>query len=332
MHISYKNRSVILPAERFYFGKHAIYNKGASGIKTLDCSACTHVSFDYEAVECSHSYAFGEPSHIPLTIILPKKRTGSVFFENCIHVVYDDGTAWEGAFLPVSRKNGVTEYRLKLPALLSYSCTLTDEKVRLYGMNAWLDFEKNAVCSRTLSEITFGELHGRDRLFHQGCENLHHVVWKQKCCTDGKNAIESFEVYLPSRTLSGRFANDAFLSAFFGRYIQRNDTWELFDSGKIDRVFMYHEAKKKHYTHSEMMHLVNHERKKWRRMVPALTQKERIVIAVDVLRSTPSLFPKREMYDTYLRNHLRYALKISDTLPDDYAVFLKEYAQNQARL
>ena len=56
------------------------------------------------------------------------------------------------------------------------------------------------------------------------------------------------------------------------------------------------------------------------------------MIAVDVLRSTPSLFPKREMYDTYLRNHLRYALIISDTLPDDYAVFLKEYAQNQARL
>ena len=56
------------------------------------------------------------------------------------------------------------------------------------------------------------------------------------------------------------------------------------------------------------------------------------MIAVDVLRRTPSLFPKRELYDTYLRNHLRYALKISDTLPDDDAVFLKEYAQNQARL
>ena len=63
-----------------------------------------------------------------------------------------------------------------------------------------------------------------------------------------------------------------------------------------------------------------------------LTQKERIVIAVDVLRRTPSLFPKRELYDTYLRNHLRYASKISDALPDDDAVFLKEYAQNQARL
>ena len=63
-----------------------------------------------------------------------------------------------------------------------------------------------------------------------------------------------------------------------------------------------------------------------------LPQRKRIAIAVDVLRSTPSLFPKREMYDTYLRNHLRYALIISDTLPEDYAVFLKEHAQNQARL
>ena len=303
MQISHKNRSVILPAERFYFGRHAIYNKGAVGVKSLDCSACTHVSFDYEAVQCNHSFAFGEPSHIPLTIILPKKRTGSVYFENCIHVRYNDGTEWEGVFLPVSRQNGVTEYKLKLPALLSYSCTLTDEKVRLSGMNAWLDFEPNAVCSRTMSEITFGELRGRDRLFHRGCENLHHVIWKQKCCTDGKTAIESFEVYLPSGKLIGSYAHDVFLSAFFGQYIQRNDTWELFDSEKIDRIFMQ-----------------------------PYSQKEKIVMAVDVLRSTPSLFPKREMYNTYLRNHLRYALKISDTLPEDYAVFLKEYAQKQARL
>ena len=303
MQISHKNRSVILPAEHFYFGRHAIYNKGAVGVKTLDCSACTHVSFDYEAVQCNHSFAFGEPSHIPLTIILPKKRTGSVYFENCIHVRYNDGTEWEGVFLPVSRQNGVTEYRLKLPALLSYSCTLTDEKVRLSGMNAWLDFEPNAVCSRTMSEITFGELRGRDRLFHRGCENLHHVIWKQKCGTEGKTALKSFEVYLPSGKLIGSYAHDEFLSAFFGRYIQCNDTWALFDSGKYDRVFMR-----------------------------PLPQKEKIVIAVDVLRSTPSLFPKRKMYDTYLRNHLRYALIISASLPDDYAVFLKVYAQNQARL
>ncbi|MBP0975827.1 MAG: hypothetical protein J6P20_07170, partial [Oscillospiraceae bacterium] len=97
--------------------------------------------------------------------------------------------------------------------------------------------------------------------------------------------------------------HEVFLSAFFGRYIQCNDTWALFDSEKIDRIFMQ-----------------------------PYSQKEKIVMAVDVLRSTPSLFPKREMYDTYLRNHLRYALKISDTLPEDYAVFLKVYAQNQARL
>ena len=82
------------------------------------------------------------------------------------------------------------------------------------------------------------------------------------------------------------------------------------------------------FTHREW----NNERKSYLRILSVLTQKERIVIAVDVLRRTPSLFPKRELYDTYLRNHLRYALKISDALPDDDAVFLKEYAQNQARL
>ena len=112
-------------------------------------------------------------------------------------------------------------------------------------MNAWLDFEPNAVCSRTMSEITFGELRGRDRLFHRGCENLHHVIWKQKCSTDGKTAINTFEVYIPSGKLIGSYTHDKFLSAFFGRYIQRNDTWELFDSGKYDRVFMQPYTQKK---------------------------------------------------------------------------------------
>ena len=49
------------------------------------------------------------------------------------------------------------------------------------------------------------------------------------------------------------------------------------------------------------------------------------MIAAAVLRSSPALFPNREMYANYLRTHKRYATLLSDKLPNEYAVFLKNY-------
>ena len=54
-------------------------------------------------------------------------------------------------------------------------------------------------------------------------------------------------------------------------------------------------------------------------------QRTRIVLAVDVMWSTPSLFPDREIYRKYLDNHRKYALIICDELPEDYSAFLHAY-------
>ena len=51
-------------------------------------------------------------------------------------------------------------------------------------------------------------------------------------------------------------------------------------------------------------------------------QRTRIVLAVDVMRSTPSLFPDREMYRKFLNNHRKYVRIICDGLPEDYSAFL----------
>jgi len=54
-------------------------------------------------------------------------------------------------------------------------------------------------------------------------------------------------------------------------------------------------------------------------------QRTKIVLAADVMRSTPALFPDREMYRKYLDNHRKYALILCDELPEDYSAFLRAY-------
>lgn len=54
-------------------------------------------------------------------------------------------------------------------------------------------------------------------------------------------------------------------------------------------------------------------------------QRTKIVLAADVMRSTPTLFPDREMYRKYLDNHMKYALILCDELPEDYSAFLRAY-------
>ena len=54
-------------------------------------------------------------------------------------------------------------------------------------------------------------------------------------------------------------------------------------------------------------------------------QKQRILLAADVMRSTDSLFPNQSHYARYLRTHQRYAMLLCRDLPDEYAAFLRRF-------
>ncbi len=56
-----------------------------------------------------------------------------------------------------------------------------------------------------------------------------------------------------------------------------------------------------------------------------LSQKQKILIAVDVMRSSNYLFKSKEMYTKYLQTHKRYANLICDSLPKEYSDFLHDY-------
>ena len=59
--------------------------------------------------------------------------------------------------------------------------------------------------------------------------------------------------------------------------------------------------------------------------IPVLKLRQKILLAADVLRSTPELFPKREMYRKYLLTHKRYALTLCKSLPQEYSAFLRDF-------
>lgn len=112
------------------------------------------------------------------------------------------------------------------------------------------------------------------------------------CCTNLR-CVEwgGNKVYLPSEVIE-MFWQEDLLKAFTCK-----NGKDIFDSTQFAQVFS------------------------WRFQ----NQRTRIVLAVDVMWSTPSLFPDREIYRKYLDNHRKYALIICDELPEDYSAFLHAY-------
>ncbi len=105
-------------------------------------------------------------------------------------------------------------------------------------------------------------------------------------------------VYIPSCEMINKETHCRLLKAFSGRNI--NGLFHFFDDSIIDDVFRDYR----------------------------LSQMSRIFLAVDVLRSTGSLFGNRDMYVKYLKNHRHYAEIIYSRIPEkwhEYSDFLKKF-------
>ena len=164
-------------------------------------------------------------------------------------------------------------------------------------------------------------------LFHPCCERLHHVQWEQQSFRENASYRELLEVYLPSREQIGFWQHRYLLNAFTGTFIQSNRTFQFFNCRPFDRLFSVQDTRQHHYTNEELTHVINYHKRNWRDQMPRMRQKHKIMLAADVLRSSPVLFPNRAMYAEYLRTHKRYALLICDTLPDEYTAFLLDFYQ-----
>ena len=134
--------------------------------------------------------------------------------------------------------------------------------------------------------------------------------------TDPKSA----NLYIPSSETIGVNIHWALLKAFSasdGKYVFRSDLIDCTFTNQHRIPGSWLEAYKRSLAEDKSGDLYDR--------LPQLTQKERIILAIDVLRSTPSLFPNREMYHKYLLNHKKYALIVCDDLPQEYAEFLHDF-------
>lgn len=277
--------NVKLPEGKARLENHSLLS-GYRNIDTLDFSRCSEIHTDLEAFQLNYNYNGMVYNTINCRIIVPQGTTGS-YFPGSVNVTYPNGRKYDGFCLTVSRSEDSITLRKNTEFLPAYSICCKEKEVIIHT-HKWTYFEQHAVCSRDIEHISFSYLHrGEGELFAPCCESLHHVEWNETAA------------FIPSSKLIGKPIHEKLLKAFVGRNI--GGIVYVFDGSMIDRVFFDYDS------------------------TPGISQKKRILIAVDVLRSTSSLFKNRESYNRYLQTHKRYALILCKSLPQEYADFLKKF-------
>jgi len=309
-----------LPACKAYFGSNAVPDERNS-VRLLDCSQCLSVSFAAQTIAFQSSTFSNTIKRNALSVILPPKHTDTIF-PGCVDVRYPDGKKYD--FFEINLEESPNICCWFLP---SFAYRRSDQSVSFKKCRSmWMEFQPNAICSDTLVYASFGRIQGEGQLFHPVCSSLHYVEWEQLGKSRDQN--ESFHVYLPGRSEIEHYRQEYLLKAFRSRSKTDKLHPDFFDSSVFDRIFRWHNTKTHCYTHEEYLHMVNSEHKKYRRennKPPHMNQRQKILLALDVLRSTEALFPNRAMYETYLQNHLRYARAIADELPEEYRNLLTKY-------
>jgi len=315
-------KTLVLPEKQFHFGKKSFPNQWNAFTK-LDCSLCTAVWISDEALEHGPAYS----RRTTPEIILPNGRAQNVFLPRSVDVHFADGKKPEPMYKEVRRSEYQTEYWMQAYRMPPFSFDLPDKNVKLLSRDGrWISYQEKAVCSPTLETLSSDELRGTGKLF-TNCPRLRCVRWERKVYTGNQTKTERYEVRMPDAEQIGHIQHIYLLEAFCGWFDRGKKEYHLFSSKRFDSLFCAHDTRRHRFTHEEWMAHINSRTKDRKPDLPRLRQRHKIMLAADVLRSTPTLFPKREMYAEYLRTHKRYALLLCDTLPEDYAAFLQGYYQ-----
>ncbi len=225
-------------------------------------------------------------------LFLPESKT-IPFFPEKVHAYYSDGRTYPEYFSVVTPNDDEKIFTVNGKFLPSYSVQNCRKITHIRTEQNALKFSPEAIQSDILEKIYLPAIYGTGKLFSVRCHSLHRVEWNGNY------------VYLPTWKLISARTHEELLSAFSGKSV--NGTYQFFDSGKFEEVFTR--------TPPEQLH-----------------QKEKILLAIDILRSTEELFPNREIYACYLRNHFRYAEIVCKALPEkwhEYAEFLRNFHQSE---
>ncbi|MDO5150670.1 MAG: leucine-rich repeat domain-containing protein [Oscillospiraceae bacterium] len=254
---------------------------------TLDFSECTKVSAHIKAFELSDRWYDGKLSSGCVMEVIVPQETKCEYFPDCIDVKYPNKKKYDGFISVESRDNDKTVLRIHGNILPAYSVVFHEKSLEI-RTDRWTKYEKYAICSKELESISFDNLlNGTDELFAPCCHNLHRVEMSNRC------------VFIPSSDIISERLHTELMKAFTERNLNGKLCW--FDSSVVDNIFSGNSIKSR------------------------ISQKRKIIIACDVLRSTAGVFENSSMYEKYLQTHRRYALILCVTLPDEYTDFLRNF-------
>ena len=221
-----------------------------------------------------------------------------IYFPDFVNAKYADGTKYKGIFDVISDDDGTEIIQINSDKLPAFSLNNFQTKSLLLMSDKPVRFYENAVSGWNLQSFSIDRLYGEGRLFRNSCYNLHKVKFNGKF------------VYIPCEGFHSA-AHRQLLNAFSGRI--KKGRYEFFDSGIFKQIFCenidsysncFYWSRKKHIQ---------------------LSRKNKIMLAVDVLRSSAELFPDRDFYENYLHTKQDYAEKICNKLPKEYSDFLIEF-------
>lgn len=282
---------VVFSGGNVFLGKNSVAH-GCS----IDFSHCENICINTEAFRCKRNEYGGLMIMPNCRVILPVGER-CAYIPDFVNAVYPDGTPYKSIF----EENGNDTVFVHGPDLPSFSLRKNRKELNVKAKSLY--FSNYAVASPMLESFSICYILGKGELFSPCCRYLHKVKWieyKENCA------------YIPSAELIDERAHRELLKAFSTYKKDYKD--EFFDSRVIDRVFT--EPISDDSTHY------------LRRKPYELSQKEKILLAADVLRSPKYLFKNWDMYVEYLKTHKRYALIVCSKLPDkwkEYKDFLEKF-------
>lgn len=314
-----KGCALRLPADKVIVERHAVPVR-PKRMMILDFSLCTSLHFHESAFFCTYYADDGRTSReCETTVILPENHHNP-YIPDCVNVQTAGETPYSG--FPARTQDGSDLYEahrtlppFQFRRILPCSGLRIREK-RLTVRCSNLIYRQEAICSPVLEEITLSRLSGEGQLCHRCCRNLHFAE------------INGQQMYLPPAGLAGEELHIWLLKALSGKRV--SGKYQFFDTAVIDRLFRGELVSKKYRKAPSSALPYWNDRCDFPHL-RELTQRQKLLIAADVMRSTPALFPNRAMYAAYLRAHRRFALLLCETLPEDYAAYLRGYYETLAK-
>ncbi|MBR6384928.1 MAG: leucine-rich repeat domain-containing protein [Ruminococcus sp.] len=282
-------KKIRFPADtEIHFDSHSI-NHGCS----LYLGNCKNVYIQPDTVKCNRDGNGIVWSHPCVFLELPYSCDS--YIPDFVSAKYPDGRDYNGFFTVIigndrtivrSKKNNFPPFSLKYPRFHNVRHLIL-EATKDYGA----EFKPNAISIRSLETVELKNVHGNGNPFSPVCSEVHKVVF------DGNT------VYIPTDPV----VHDELLKAFSGEY--EKNKYKFFNSDVFEAVFNRPCTK---YTKIFGNNAV----------AKRISQRLKIFMAVDALRSSENLFENREIYADYIKSHKRYAETLCGKISENY----REYA------